>query len=148
MIVQNNIDEYGWHVINVLEDDQGPSFSYSIGLYKSFGHPEVIFIGLKIELAHLLINNIGESIREGFIYENDKFYTDILDNYKCRMLKVDEYYYNKYVGRGLAYYNASFPLFQCIYPTVNGIYPWEKELPEEIRLTQPILRLKENNSFF
>lgn len=138
--VQDNIDKYGWHIISVLADDCGPGFSYSIGLDESFGHPELIFVGLKTELSQILINNIGHSVKGGTVYENDLFYSDILDGFQCQMLRVDYQYYDDYVGQAKNYYNSPFPLLQCIYPTVNGVYPWEEECPESLRLNQPLLK--------
>lgn len=61
----DDIDEFGWHVLKVLEDDNGPGFCYSVGLFKTFGHPEIIIVGLKLDLAHTLINNIGHDIKNG-----------------------------------------------------------------------------------
>jgi hypothetical protein len=37
-----DIATYGWHVIKVLEDDEGPGFAFTIGLYQRFEHPELI----------------------------------------------------------------------------------------------------------
>ena len=138
-IVQENIAQYGWHLISVMEDEEGPSFSYSIGLYETFGHPEVILIGLTIDLAQSLINNIGHTIKEGGSYAEEKFYSDILDNYDCKMLKVHEAHYAEYVGRAMDHYNAPFPLIQCVYPTVQGAFPWDEEWPKDLDFTQPVL---------
>jgi hypothetical protein len=69
----NDIEKYGWHVVKVMEDDRGPRFAYSVGLYKTYNHPKIIIIGLKLDLAHVLINNIGEDIKNGKIY---RFSTD------------------------------------------------------------------------
>jgi hypothetical protein len=56
------------------------------------------------------------------------------------MLEVPKGDYKKFVGYGLWYYkDNNFPLLQCIYPTVNGVYPWEKEWPSDIKDLQPIL---------
>jgi len=60
-----DIEELGWHVLKVLEDDNGPGFVYSVGLFKTFNHPEIIIVGLKLDLAHILINNIGVDIKNG-----------------------------------------------------------------------------------
>lgn len=138
--ISENIENYGWHVVNVLGDEMYPSFSYSVGFYDTFGHPEVIFIGLKTDLAHLLINNIGETIREGFTFQGNVFYSNILDNFQCKMIPVDEDFYGEYVGRAVGYYNQPFPLLQCVYPTVTGVFPWEEDWPEDLRELQPILR--------
>ncbi len=55
-----DIKEYGWHVIAVPEDEEGPAFAYSIGLFHSLQHAEVIVFGLDVRLMHEMINRIGE----------------------------------------------------------------------------------------
>jgi len=136
----DDIDKVGWHVLKVLEDDRGPGFAYSVGLFKNFEHPEIIIIGLKPDLAHILINNIGEDIKNGKRYDSGQLYADILDDFNCLMLEVSKEYYKEYVGYGLWYYkDNNFPLLQCIYPTIKGIYPWEKDWPADIKELQPIL---------
>ncbi len=135
-----DIEEFGWHVLNITEDESGPRFSYSVGLFKTFGHPEIIIIGLKHELAHVLINNIGHDIKSGKKYQSGQFYADILDNFDCLMIDVKKEHFREHVGYGGWYYKGdNFPLLQCIYPTVKGIYPWDKNWPEDIRYLQPIL---------
>ena len=42
--VLSDIEEYGWHVVKVMEDNSGPGFCYSIGLFKTFGHPEIMIV--------------------------------------------------------------------------------------------------------
>jgi hypothetical protein len=136
----NDIKQYGWHVIKVMEDDKGPGFAYSIGLFKTYNHPEILIVGLNLDLAHTLINNIGEDIKNGKIFRADEFYNDILERYKCLMISVSQENYPDYVGYGHWYYkNYDFPLLQCIYPTIKGIYPWENDWPENIKDLQPIL---------
>ena len=138
----SDIKEYGWHIVKIMEEGEYPRFAYSVGLYESFEHPEIIIIGLKFELLHLLINNIGEDIRGGKKYESGEFYPDILDNFECLMLEMKAEHYREYLGYANWFYkrkNKSFPALQCIYPTVRGIYPWEDNCPKEIKNLQPIL---------
>ena len=138
--IQDNIDQYGLNVRHVLEDERGPGFSYSIGLYKSYGHPEIIIVGLKQELAHILINNMAYEIKQGKVYIPFKFEKDILDSFDCYLIEVSKTNYDAYVGGAQQYYESNdFPLLQCIYPTVKGVYPWEKEWPENIKDLQPVL---------
>lgn len=135
-----DISIFGWHVVMVMGDEKGSGFGYSVGLYHSFGHPEIIIVGLNNELTHLLINNMGEDIKQGKVYSHGKFYPDILDNFECLMIEVDKEHYQEYAGYGLWYYQGdNFPLFQCVYPTVKGIYPWQKDWPENLKELQPIL---------
>ena len=136
----DDIKEYGWHVIKVLENDDEPGYGYSIGFYKTFSHPEILIVGLKLDLIHSLINNIGEEIKKGKTFNSQTFYDDVLDGYNCYFASVDKRFYDQFVGQAQGFYNSNeFPLLQCIYPTVKGIYPWEDNWPENIKNLQPIL---------
>jgi len=136
----NDIEEYGLQVLYVMEDDKGPGFSYSIGLFKTYGHPEIIMIGLKPELAHTLINNMAYDIKEGKVFTPLKYEAGILTNFNCYLIEVEKSNYDEYVGQAQQYYNGDeFPLLQCVYPTVKGIYPWADEWPESIKDLQPLL---------
>ena len=138
--VQNNIDKFGLSVRHILAEADLPPFSYSIGLFKSYGHPEIIIIGLKQELAHVLINNMAYDIKEGKVFVPFEYTADVLDNFNCYLIEAEKLNYDEYVGGAQQYYEGDgFPLLQCIYPTVSGIFPWEKEWPEDIKNLQPIL---------
>jgi len=138
--LENDIRQYGLQVLHILEDETGPPFSYSVGLFKTYGHPEIIMVGLKQQLAHTLINNMAHDIKEGKIFVPLTFEADILDNFDCYIVEVEKEHYDNYVGQAQNYYDGDdFPLIQCIYPTVKGIYPWEDEWPENIKDLQPIL---------
>ncbi len=40
-----DIAEFGWHSVNVLEDDGYPPWTFTIGLYETGNHPELIIVG-------------------------------------------------------------------------------------------------------
>src|SRR5947209_11847293 len=65
-----DVARHGWHVIGVEEDEEGPAFAYSIGLYRTFGHPEVIVLGLPVRVLHRIINAVGEEVRSGERFEH------------------------------------------------------------------------------
>ena len=138
--LQDDIEEFGLQVMYVTEDDQGPGFSYSIGLFENYHHPEIIIVGLKQQLAHILINNMANDIKDGKVYVPLSYEANILDNFNCYIIEVEKSNYDNYVGQAQRYYEGDgFPLLQCIYPTVKGIYPWEDKWPESIKNSQPIL---------
>ena len=41
-----DIREYGWHVVKVFSRHGGPDFAYSIGIFETFVHPEILIVGL------------------------------------------------------------------------------------------------------
>jgi hypothetical protein len=53
-----DIQQYGWHVLKVMEDDKGPAFAFTIGLFHCFKHPEVLMIGLDLDFMHRIIPHI------------------------------------------------------------------------------------------
>ncbi|MEM9340355.1 MAG: DUF4262 domain-containing protein [Bacteroidota bacterium] len=134
----DNISEYGWHVIQVEGDDTGPGFCYSVGLYETFQAPEIVVTGLPLDLAHEMINIMGDDIASGMQYESGKYYSDIIENYQCYMSKVDGSFYKDYFGYGIWYYkNETFPVLQCLYPSDDNVYPWD--WTEDEQMYQPVL---------
>ena len=61
----DDIEAYGCHVIHVLEDEKGPPFSYSVGVQRTSGAPEVMVIGLKRPIAHFVVNEYNRRVRAG-----------------------------------------------------------------------------------
>lgn len=138
--VFDDVEQYGWHVVKVMGDDSGPGFGYSVGLFKTFGQPEMIIIGLRLDLIHSVINDIGEDLRNGRSYQSGGFYSGFIEGYDCYFVNVDVKYYSEYVGYARWFYKGDeFPLLQCIYPTKKSVYPWQNDWPEEISGLQPIL---------
>jgi hypothetical protein len=136
----DDITVCGWHVIKVLGDEQGPGFGYSVGLFHSYQHAEIIIVGLKLDLIHSIINSIAEEIKNGVVYHAGQYYSGLIGGYDCYFLEVDKDYYEAYVGQALQYYSGTlFPLLQCIYPTKSNVYPWQSEWPEQIKGLQPVL---------
>jgi Domain of unknown function (DUF4262) len=64
-IVIANINEYGWHCVNVIEDDGHPPWSYTIGLYDTWEHPELIIVGILRLAAPFTPRRFGVVPRSG-----------------------------------------------------------------------------------
>jgi len=138
--VIDDIDRCGWHVVKVMEDQEHPPHAFSIGLYKTFRHPEIIIVGLKLEMMHNVINSIGADVKDGKVYESGKYYPGLLEKFDCWFNNVPCSLYEDYVGYAVWYYKqSSFPLLQCVWPTTQGIYPWELSYPRDLIQRQPVL---------
>jgi hypothetical protein len=130
----DDIKGRGVHIVHVYEDEENPRFSYTVGLYHSYLHPEVIIIGLKFKLAHILLNNIAEDVKIGKNFTSGKFHEGVLDNFLCYFGSVPKMHYKEYVGWAIWFYEGNeFPLVQCVYPTISGKFVWEKDFPEDAR---------------
>ncbi|WP_246683010.1 DUF4262 domain-containing protein [Mesorhizobium sp. B2-8-3] len=60
-----DIEEYGCHILYVLEEDEHPPFAYSVGIEHNFGVPELVVIGLKPDLSLTIINEYCRRVRGG-----------------------------------------------------------------------------------
>jgi hypothetical protein len=138
-----DIQEYGWHVTGVFarKDEKGPEWAFSIGLFHSFCHPEVIVFGLKLDTCISLVNEIGRQVKSGKRYQVEAEYEDILeDPYKCGFQFVDRSHYGKYLGYALWFYDSDpFPLMQCFWPDKEGKLPWKDGCDYSVREAQPFL---------
>lgn len=74
----SNIEEFGLSVVAIERADYLPSFAYSIGLWKKYGHPELISFGLTTKTLHEVINLAADIVKSGQRLETGKVYTDFL----------------------------------------------------------------------
>ena len=143
---QEIIAEHGWHVMQVRnrEDETGPTFSYSTGLWKNFKHPELIIFGLSEELEHVMINNAGYDIKTGVRrFSAENYYDDFLEGFDVLMIEVDDIQRKEYATWTDWYYDRQpFPLLQCVYPNTKGVWPWEEAANAEFPEIQPLLSSK------
>ena len=142
LVVQTraNIDKYGLQVIMVSGSGYSPSFAYSIGLFKTYNHPEIIVFGLPDKLGHEIINDVAELIRNGETIGTYTNYDNIFKNSRAEFLPVDDRNINDYFGAALNYYDKTkFPAVQLVWTDRNNKFPWEDNFEEKFLHDQPLL---------
>ena len=135
--VLTDISEEGWHITGVFakKDEKGPDWAFSIGLFHTFGHPEVIVVGLELETCMDVVSEIGKHIKNGKKYDADIEYDD-----KCVFRTVDGKFYQDYVGYALWFYEDDpFPIMQCFWPGKDGKFPWDDGCNAYVKEVQPLL---------
>jgi len=136
----SDIDTLGWSVIMVPEDNDGPAFAYTVGLYHTFNHPEILMAGLEIEFMNTLLNDLGQDVSNGISYEAGKQYSGVIETFFCSFQTIDEKFYQDYLGTALSFYkDLSFPALQCVYPDMSGRYLWEPDVNPALVEMQPLL---------
>ncbi len=136
----SDVEEYGWHVGAIPADDEEPSFAFSVGLFKTFGHPEVILFGLGIEAMQGIINVIGEEVRQGRRFSEGEAASGIIEGFDVRFCEVSRDHYSEYLGTASWYYKSTdYPALQCVWPDRLGRFPWDDDFPESLRAIQPVL---------
>ncbi|MBC8028777.1 MAG: DUF4262 domain-containing protein [Pyrinomonadaceae bacterium] len=138
--VVSDVEEYGWSVMRVMEGDQGPGFAFTIGLYHTFKHPEILMIGLDIDFMSRILNNLGDDVKKGVYHEAGKQYSEVVETFLCSFQKIDEKFYRDYLGTAMWFYKGtSFPALQCVYPDMAGRYLWDPDVNPELVEMQPLL---------
>ncbi len=135
-----DVEEHGLHIVHVPEDDEGPGFSFTIGLWHSFEQPEVIVFGLPSETAHELLNAIADDASDGKRFLADSKHDGLLVDYPVRFLEVPKGAYGEYLGFARwAYLGDEFPCVQFVWPDKQGRWPWDAGTRDGFRESQPVL---------
>ena len=134
------VADHGWAVMKVSAETDSPSFAYSIGLYRTFRHAEIIVLGLASETAHRLINDVGEAVRSGGTVTAGQTSDAFLEGFACTFRRVPAHQYGAYLGHGIRFYGVeAFPALQLVYPDRLGRWPWQPGVAPDFLANQPIL---------
>jgi hypothetical protein len=138
--VIDDIATYGWHCVGIhAEGDESP-FAFTVGLFQTFGHPEFIIFGLASKVAHQILGLAVNAIRSGAPLDLSLPTDQLLEGYPCCFVRVPESQYHEHVGFAVWYYRGdSFPLYQIVFPSRDGHFPWHPEATASFRDFQPVL---------
>src|SRR5262245_10606065 len=137
-----DIKRYGCHVIHVRAEGELPPFSYSVGIQRSAGAPEIIVIGLKQPVAHYFVNEYNDRIRAGYRFAPGQVVTGFVEGFECQIRSVHPSWQREYLGWDIWLYGgAPFDVFQLVYPTTSGVWPWDAAADEWFRAWQPLLEI-------
>jgi hypothetical protein len=135
-----DVAEFGWHSLNVLEDDGHPPWTFTIGLYETWQHPELIIIGRSRATAHHILNTVATGLDDNHRLDLTRTTLELLPHTQCCFIEVAERYYHDYVGFARWFYRGKhFPLYQIIWPSNDGHYPWSPHAPDSFKEWQPLL---------
>jgi len=130
----------GWYVIKVLDTPETPAWAYSVGLFKTFRHPEIIVFGLDVDLMHFMINTIGEGVQLGKSFEVDERYAELIESYDCTLKPVKAKWYPAFLGFASWFYDGDdYPVRQCFWPDFDSRYPWDSQFDQTLVWAQPLL---------
>jgi len=146
----DDIEQYGCHLALLEPDNYLPGFVYSIGLYKKFGHPELICFGLKTEVMGSILNHACDLVKSGEVLTINKLYPGFLEGYDIQFIKVDREYYPNYVGYAGWFYDTTFdfPLLQLVWPDKHHHFPWDKDFQDDWKFKQPLLDRNTDFKFY
>jgi len=76
-ICRTDIALGGFSVAAIIADETGCDWAYTIGLHHSYGHPELLLVGLEAPIAGAVIEVVARTVAEGrVIRAGDEFTLD------------------------------------------------------------------------
>lgn len=142
--VAADVDKYGCHVISVFDpEEKRPSFSYSVGIQATSGAPEAIVLGVRPNLGHSMINEYNDQVRKGVRFERSVQYPGFLEGFNIYVESTKSTLLSEYtLGCTRFYKGTDYSVVQLIYPTTDGVWPWQKAASEWFKSNQPMLGRK------
>lgn len=138
--IARDIEETGWHVIKVPEDAEGPGYAFTIGLWRSFQHPELMIFGLPLDVCHVILNVAGREVKGGAVLRAGETTDALLDGHLCALRDVPASRHRELLGAAVGFYAPEpFPALQVVWPDRDGRFPSEPECAPDVREDQPIL---------
>lgn len=139
------VEDHGWMVMSVAprtdSDDPEEWWSYTIGLTKTCGWPEIICFGLGGKIAHPVLNDtVAELKGRGIRPTPGVILTDVLDGYEAKLIAPLPMS-SDYLGSAIwfsRHYKLPVPppVLQLVWPDKNGIFPDDDLCAEGVKRDQ------------
>jgi hypothetical protein len=138
--VVDDVAEHGWMCVHLrAEGHEGP-YSYTVGLFRTYSHPELAVFGLSGEVAHQVLNNAVALIQQGHALDPSQPVSGLVEDCSCLLASVPVMELQRYFGICRSYYEGDrFAMLQIIWPTRQGQFPWDASSTAGFRAMQPIV---------
>ncbi|MEV4293757.1 DUF4262 domain-containing protein [Microbispora rosea] len=132
----------GWSVKMIPEDDLGPGFAYTVGLWHTYRSPDLAMFGLDVHLMHELLNRLGDDVATGEPVDAEQERRGLIARHPVVLKQVDVRWYREFFGQAIAFYRRPpFPVLEVVWPDPDGRFPWHPDYAEQYRELQPSLWL-------
>ena len=139
-IILDNIRRFGWHSNSVGMDLDTAIFAYTVGFFRSFRHPELLVFGLSPETSHGIFTAAAQLIARGHSLDTDTPNEELLAGRSCVAVDVPGKHYAEFATSACWYYDGSqFPMYQIVWPSDQGLYPWHPNATDAFIRAQPVL---------
>jgi hypothetical protein len=111
-----------------------------VGIQRSAARPEVVVIGLKQPIAHFMVNEYNYRTQQGETFTPGERYAGFLEGFDVVVERVEPEFYSDYFGWDLWLYEGpNFEVLQLVWPSTEGVWPWQPAASDWLREWQPLL---------
>ncbi|MDJ0920465.1 MAG: DUF4262 domain-containing protein [Henriciella sp.] len=143
--ILRHVEEIGWSIMSVApradSDEEKEWWSYTIGLPKSFGWPEVVIFGLGSDTSKALLNDLVIACRDRGTPPAPGLYLDkIIKNHPIKLVDgsdIPDHYINSANWFANQTQNPSpVSKLQFLWPDKSGRFPDDTSCDEGVRRLQ------------
>ncbi|WP_326645324.1 DUF4262 domain-containing protein [Streptosporangium sp. NBC_01755] len=130
----------GWAVVMIPEDEDGPGWAFTVGLWHTLRSPEVVMLGLRVDVMGNCLNTLADQIAAGHHLVEGRERDDVIRNYPVVAKTVDTSWYRSLFGTALHFYQRPpLPFMEIVWPDAAGRFPWNDGCAPRLRELQPAL---------
>ncbi|HEX9401185.1 MAG TPA: DUF4262 domain-containing protein [Anaeromyxobacter sp.] len=134
-----DIAQFGFHVVRGASNGDAPAFAFSVGLFRTFDHPEVALFGLVPEMLDAAVHRIAERVRGGIHFDEPDIADGLLDGRAVAFRRIVPRHYPPFLGYAVWYHGgARFPALQAVWAD-GAHFPWDRWFSRDLREAQPML---------
>jgi hypothetical protein len=134
-----DVAQSGFHVVE-SSPGEAPPHAHTVGLFRSWDHPEVAVFGLAPEVVQAAVARLAERVRRGERFDHGDVVDGILEDRAVTFRRIVPRHYAEFLGRAVWYHGgARFPALQAVWADADGRFPWDRWFPRELRDVQPVL---------
>lgn len=123
--VREHVASHGWHVAGILPDPGRLGWTYTIGLATTTGHPDLVVSGLDPHTAAVLLNDLGDAIRNGLVLHPGDRLPGYLVDVDVEFRPVLPRWVPAHFGRATDWYGAPPAMLAVALPDRANRFPEE-----------------------
>lgn len=140
--VRRDVQIFGWHLLLVTGGVGEPAFLFTIGLWESFRHPEIILFVPSNDPQDMAGNlqAVVNRIQQGESFQTGRDSEGLFGHFPGAFRPVAKLWYPLFLGTAMAYYGGDgFPALQLFWPDPESRFPWEEGFASGLMPFQPLL---------
>jgi hypothetical protein len=130
--VVDDIAAFGWHGVSRFPGGSPPDHYYTVGLQQTFGHPEILIVGLAGDVPHGMARALVDAVRDGASLTAGERSDAILEGYEVTCSAIGTATAGSWLPLAAWYYgDASWQALQLLWPDRDGRFPDEDDYDGE-----------------
>ncbi len=124
--------------MTIRGDQTLPAWTFTIGLWHTFGHPEVAIFGLDLGDMGFWLNEIGGMVRSGRTVADGDKVDGILPTAPLEMRAIHRTWHPDLFGYLLSFsQRPPIEVLQAVWPDRTGLFPWDGGVGDRCLHDQP-----------